>query len=461
MSDVEESSLAEVPAAERRESVLLIIGAVMVVVFVGVAVVSFALSRHDDDAGRMVGPSRAFPSPIVVPAQPHAVRRAATAPAGVLVYGGLYLAGLGTREVRAVDIRSGRPYWRYDRKGVAAGWVLDRTVGRLVIVWSDGDSERVEAIDVRAGRVVWRQRSIPKLTKYPLAIPVELLPDPVTKVIGAVGEQWVVGLDAGTGRVRWKRRLSADCSPFHQRTHYAQVMPGVFAVEEVCNARKGDEVNEGDVVGYDARTGADRWKVGVAEASRGMPGLPNGTSRFGVLDGLFDLDGRLLALRLLGDAVALIDPMSGHVVARRYTAWSELTYGAGMQVGLCTAGGEQVLCADDPKREKRLWRRPMPRGLEPHAPTVIDQGRVYLLAARHDNSDWQLIITELRTGKPLANISLPEPAGYRPPPNPPVSPGDVPSWADNVVRAVTDGILVTGAPEKEYESRTVDLLIQQ
>jgi outer membrane protein assembly factor BamB len=471
MSDVEESSSVEAPTAEpvsaprRRESVLLIIGAV--------AVVGFVLGRHDEE--RMIGPSGAFPSPVAVPAQPHAVRRAATVPAGALVYGGLYLAGLGTREVRAVDIRTGRPYWRYDRKGSTANsWTLDRTAGRLLIAWSDAASNRVEMIDIRAGRIVWRQRSITKLTESPLE-PVGLFVDPVTKVTGVVGQWWTVGLDGDTGRVRWKRRWPSDCKPFsfgshevnvnREAPHYAQAMPGVFAVEEVCGS-------EGDVVGYDARTGTDRWKVSVAEAARGLPSPRDVASRsdFTALDGLSDLDGRLLALglRLTGDDVALIDPTSGHVVARRYTAggylntpgeWSELIYGAGVQVGLCTAGGEQVLCADDPARGKPLWRRPVPRGLEPHAPTIVDHSRVYLLAAKHDNSDWQLIVTDLRTGKPLAHIPLPEPAGYRPPPNPPVLPDDVPSWADDILRTVTDGIVVTG--DHEAKSGTVDLLVQQ
>jgi outer membrane protein assembly factor BamB len=467
MSDVEESSPVEVSTAEpvsaprRRKTVLLIIGAI-VVVAVGVAVVGFVFSRHDE--GRMVGPSGAFPSPIAVPAQPHVVRRAATVPAGGLVYGGLYLAGLGTREVRAVDIRTGRPYWRYDRPGSTANiWTLDRAAGRLVIAWSDTHSERIEAIDVRAGRIVWRQRSITKLMESPIN-PVELFVDPVTKVTGVVGQWWTVGLDGGTGRVRWKRRWASGCKPsnFDWRTqNNAQAMAGVFAVEEVC----GDSY--GDVVGYDARTGADRWKVSVAEAGRGLPSPPGVASGSDVtaMRDLSDLDGRLLALplHLTGDDVALIDPTNGHVVARRYTAggyfntpgaWSELTYGAGMQVGLCTAGGKQVLCADDPTKGKPLWRRPMPRGLEPHPPTIVDHGRVYLLAARHASSDWQLIVTDLRTGKPLARILVPKPAGYRPP-----EPGEIHDWDDSIIRTVTDGIIVTG--DHEARSGTVDLLVQQ
>lgn len=476
MSDVEESPSVEAPNAEavsaprRRKTVLMIIGAV-VVVAVGVAVVGFVFSRYDN--GRMVGPSGAFPSPIAVPAQPHAVRRAATMPAGGLVYGGLYLAGLGTGEVRAVDIRTGRQYWRYDRKGSTANsWTLDRAAGRLVIAWSDAHSERIEAIDVRAGRVVWRQRSITKLIESPIGIPVGLVVDPVTKVTAVVGQLWTVGLDGGTGRVRWKRHWPSDCEPFNFASHdvnreapnYAQAMPGVFAVEEICGT-------EGNVVGYDARTGADRWKVSVAEAGRGLPSPPDVASRsdFTAIHGLSDLDGRLLALglRLTGDDVALIDPTSGYVVARRYTAggylndpgtWSELTYGAGMQVGLCTAGGKQVLCADDPKRGKPLWRRPMSRGLEPAGPTVIDHGRVYLLAAKHDHSDWRLIVTDLRTGNPLAHIPLPKPAGYRPP-TPPFLPHEISDWASGIIRTVTDGIIVT--QDHEAKSGTVDLLIQQ
>nr|WP_285578623.1 PQQ-binding-like beta-propeller repeat protein [Actinoallomurus iriomotensis] len=465
-----------VSAPRRRETVLMIIGAVAVVVALGVALAGFVLSRHGD--GRMLGPSEAFPSAIAVPARPHAARRAATVPAGGLVYGGLYLAGLGTGEVRAIDIRTGRSYWRYDRPGsVAESWTLDRVAGRLVMAWSKKGSNQVEMIDVRAGRIVWRQRSVAKLIKSPLD-PVGLFVDPVTKVSAVVGPWWTVGLDGDTGRVRWKRRWTSDCKPFNFGSHgvtfdgkapayaYAQAMVGVFVVEEAC----GSDV--GEVVGFDARTGADRWKISVAEAARGMPSPPDvaSDSDFTALGGLSDLDGRLLALglRLTGADVALIDPTSGRVVARWYTAggylntpgkWSELTYGTGMQVGLCTTGGKQVLCADDPKKGKRLWRRPMPRGLEPHAPAVIDRGRVYLLTARHDNSDWQLIVTDLRTGKSLAHIPLPKPAGYRPPPNPPILPDDVPRWADGIIRTVTNGVIVTG--DSESRSGTVDLLIQQ
>jgi outer membrane protein assembly factor BamB len=471
MSDVDGSSSVEAPTAEpvsaprRRKSVRVIIGAVAVVA-VGVAVAGFVLSRHDEE--RMSGPSEALPSPIATPAQPHAVRRAATVPAGALIYGGLYLAGVRTGEVRAVDIRTGKPYWRYDRKGsIARSWALDRVAGRVVIAWSEGASAQVEMIDVRAGRIVWRQRSIAKLVERPPE-PGGLVIDPATKVTAVVGQWWTVGLDGDNGQVRWKRRWPSGCEPSNNdivdrdAPDYAQAMPGVFAVEERCGTH-------GDVVGYDARTGTERWKVSVAEAARGLPGaqVVVHTSVFAVMDCLSDVDGRLLALCIENYGAALIDSTGGRVVAHRYTgdpldrktpgAWSEVEYGAGVQVGLCTAGGDRVLCANDPATGKRLWRRPVPHGLEPHAPTVVDHGRVYLLAAEHDNSDWQLIVTELRTGKPLAHIPLPKPAGYRPPDA--GFPDDVPDWAIGIIRTVTDGVIVTG--DHAAESGTVDLLVQQ
>ncbi|WP_433249609.1 PQQ-binding-like beta-propeller repeat protein [Actinomadura nitritigenes] len=481
---MEETTTEPVSASRRLRTALLIFGAVVVVVAVGVTVVGLVVGRNDE--GRMVGPSGAFPAPLAVPARPHAVRPATTAPNDALVYGGLYLAGLGTSEVRAVDIRTGRSYWRYDRPGsVAESWTLDRAAGRLVTAWSNNDRDQVEMIDVRAGRIVWRQHSIAKLIKNPTGIggfvhgSVGLFVDPETKVTAVVGRWWTAGLDGGTGRLRWKHRFASGCealnfrypgnigevSPFDfagegPSDTYAQALAGVFAIEESCGSGVGNVV--GYVVGYGARTGAERWKISATEAAGGMPSALSRGSRLdpAALGGLYDFDGRLLALGLTldGDDVTLIDPTSGDIVARRNTLgrlpntpgnWSEVTYGAGTQVGLCTAARKEVLCADDPKKGKALWRRPMPAGLVPQRPVIIDQGRVYLLAARHASLDWQLIVTDLRTGKTIMHTPLYEgEADLSPEPD---------ETADGVIHTVTDGIILTTGAMRG----TVDLQVQQ
>ncbi|MBA3495714.1 MAG: PQQ-like beta-propeller repeat protein [Gemmatimonadales bacterium] len=114
----------------------------------------------------------------------------------VVVAGETIYAGSVDRKVYAIDLASGRTLWSMRLGGLIGGGVL--VSGDTVYAATSRPEGRVHALDARSGRRFWRAST------GPVGAALALL-DGVLVAETQRGE--VIGLEPGTGEVRWRRRL--------------------------------------------------------------------------------------------------------------------------------------------------------------------------------------------------------------------------------------------------------------
>jgi outer membrane protein assembly factor BamB len=375
--------------------------------------------RSDARPDLVTGAQGAFPAPLgaTAPSAPeHVVRPTTTNDAMV--------HGLGIRAtdtgVRAVNLRTGKQYWRYERrsKGVWYPWV--EVAERTVVVWfSDG---RITAVDLRTGRPLWHKRN-------------RLAVSERTMLGQIVGGQVVTEVPGGVsafaerdGRTLWTVRPhgsrgdgTCDETPVKAVHAFPDHLRTVMVSCDTLTTRKQridpngvspeTEVDvdrsRGILLGVDDRTGDVLWqrRSGADEEfSKGD-------------------DNTLVALDPYESTprIDLLDvDRAGASRRAGITVKEEWLSAAGDGVVVSTIDPEfyaydsnTVLSVYDTQDGHLLWKLPAPSRQVYGYPVVAD-GRVYVVRQAdlvyrdvRSLSDADLLVFEARTGRPLHTVRLP------------------------------------------------------
>lgn len=254
---------------------------------------------------------------LLVSGGPRVIAYRANSGARVWQYdGGAFIEGVGDGiviaapqygHVVALDLATGSERWRFDLPAGAAAERALVSEGRVYVGTSypsEGatDAPVVYALDQETGTLAWRTVLDPgtRLQWSPpvLAGGLLMVTDAPSRA-GRAPTAHVHGLDAATGRPRWRADLGSDVSGFHEvwplltrDTAYVAVAPG-------------------SLVAVDLATGAVRWRL--LSTGGGVP----------VAAG--PVQGQLIVA--LGNRLSAVDPATGREIwnveaeARYGTAW--------------------------------------------------------------------------------------------------------------------------------------------
>ncbi|GAB3988868.1 hypothetical protein GCM10029978_112390 [Actinoallomurus acanthiterrae] len=333
------------------------------------------------------GPYGAFPPPVAVEPPLHSAQPVARAQDPVIYRG---IAVVAARDgVRAVNIVTGKVYWRYAPGGDPLA--ADPATGDVFV----RKNRRLTMINVRSGRIGW-SREIPSaigdVTKFPTA---SLTPDAGAGARAIVGETGMAVLDRTSGKVRWMQRWPANCGRWG---YPLAATSGIIAV--IC-----DDAGSlpAPVLGFDSVTGARRWTRAFTDLFPGTRVNGNGDSQ-DPFTGVWAVDGTLVVGTDV-QVTASLDPKTGQVTNRRHWDRDPAAFSGGIQISSCGPDTLGNVCADDPKTGKPLWRKRM---LVPQGPRGIaaTRSRVYALDVVTDDTT-QLTVLDLRTGAVLGKMPLP------------------------------------------------------
>ncbi|GAA2433212.1 hypothetical protein GCM10010191_54210 [Actinomadura vinacea] len=343
----------------------------------------------------MRGPFGAFPQQVA--AQPPLRSAENVAGTGMtyghtVVYGGLVISGghvftRGHGGVRAVSIADGRTYWRYDKDSAPIG--LDRATGDVVVQGKD-----LLKINVRSGRIRW-SRPVPEVGAD------SVVTDANEKTLVVLGRHGITGVDREDGETRWTKRWPEGCSDTDELISASA--KGIVAV--ACN---DSDVLDEMVMGFDARTGAQRWGMRMSQLFPEVSAMPADETRYLSFTGVWqDRDRFAVAAR---ESLGILDPTTGNVV-RRARKDSPVAFSDGIQISECREG----LCGSASDTGKRLWSSPFPGPGRPGLATydaesvAVADGRAY--AVTHTEASRgrinQMTVFDSRTGKVLGHMPVP------------------------------------------------------
>ncbi|MFJ9814704.1 PQQ-binding-like beta-propeller repeat protein [Streptomyces sp. NPDC101151] len=328
------------------------------------------------------------------PAAPeHVIRR--TADEQVLVHG-LSLRWTDSG-MAAVNLRTGKEYWRYERRDThnPAVWSFGVSERTVVARFTDG---KLVAIDLRTGKLLWHAEI--RAGDHPRSV----------KLVGgrAVTEDpgAVRAFDERDGRTLWTVKTPESCPEVFLRS--VHVLPDrLSAVHVLCNAASDDDRDVyGLLLGVDNRTGKILWQQRTVDPE--------------------------LAAWADGHTLAAPDPDRPQAVRlldmnrRRISARAALSLG---KRDVVAAGSGTVVSGTDPKERSKdhdtllraydtrdgqpSWRLRAPSGQEYGFPKVAD-GRVYVVrqpfltaadAGRRIHAD--LLVLDAGTGHLLHTLRLP------------------------------------------------------
>jgi alcohol dehydrogenase (cytochrome c) len=126
--------------------------------------------------------------------------------------------------------------------------------GGVMFVSTPGS--QVLALDVKSGRVFWRYiRELPEDVRFPhpTSRGVALYAD---KVFFAAGDAVLVALDARTGKEVWTAKVEEN-----QKGYYMTLAPMVVGGKVMVGASGGDGPTRGFVAAFDAGTGKELWRA--------------------------------------------------------------------------------------------------------------------------------------------------------------------------------------------------------
>lgn len=375
----------------------------------------FAQLYADVLHGGVRGPYGAFPtSPPVRPSLKSLRTVVGTVSVSSLVYGGISISSTSDNVVvNAVDIRSGKTYWRYRRHHLEnSSTALDKKRGELFAAWGPpwpaSGKTSIEMMDVRSGRVRWRRST--GLTsvwsaKGPKSGFTRMAVDDAGRMV-VLGDRGMAGLDSGTGRVRWTTLWPPGCLSLENPVMVA----GTAAFELTCQ-------NTATTVGYDTATGAQRWHL---DFDKLIPKNPDYESLKGGASTRFsDLGDGLMAIWT--DTVTVVtDPTSGRIIRHlNSSGYDRGSPAEGIQVGECRLPGPVWrLCANDLRTGRALWRTKLPLDHpdsdDAEFTAAIDHDRVYTLSA-DPAASWQVSVFDLHTGTMLEQAPMPTPPRFSTP----------------------------------------------
>ncbi|MEV8433119.1 PQQ-binding-like beta-propeller repeat protein [Streptomyces chartreusis] len=179
----------------------------------------------------------------------HVVRR--TSDEHALVHG-LFLQDTAFG-VTAVNLRTGKEYWRYERRdGKKVSWEVTVSERTVVVGHDDG---RLVGIDLRTGRLLWR---------------VEIREDGYRSVELAGGQVVtdahgaVRAFDERDGRSLWTVRMPESCP--EALVHSVHALPDrLSAVHVMCNVSSLDRDEYELLLGVDSRTGRVLWRQRIVD----------------------------------------------------------------------------------------------------------------------------------------------------------------------------------------------------
>ncbi len=365
----------------------------------------------------VTGAQGTFPAPLgtAAPAAPDHVLRRTTADETVA-------HGLSVRQtargVRAVNVRTGKQYWRYERRdtdvAVRSYEVSDRTV---VTGFDDG---RLTGIDLRTGRPLW-----------------------TTEVRGSAGlvertegkvltsrSGTVYALSERTGRILWRTKAAPrPCTKAELQAAYA-FPDRLTAVLLHCNWVSGNQYNV--LLGLDDRTGRVLWRQRSVYNDSPLRGDQH-TLLAPDPDPLTPQTVRLLEVSRAGATVR-----GGFPVKRDYA----LVAGDGVAVSnldpeIYDTDSNTLLTTRTTDDGHVLWRLRAPTGQAYGEPAIAD-GRVYVVrqpvlryADAGHRTEADLLVLDARTGRLRHTVRLPDLT----------VPNDVNAYAVLDTRDSTDGAI--------------------
>ncbi|MFF0526204.1 PQQ-binding-like beta-propeller repeat protein [Actinomadura nitritigenes] len=328
---------------------------------IAVALASWGVPRlravFDDG---MRGPYGRFPQPVAAQPPVHSTNRVASAPRDTVIYSGLAIMPAGDG-VRAVDIVTGKVYWRYT-KSKSAPVGVDRSTGEVFLRSTSGDLVK---ITIRSGKIRW-SRKMPDIDSENS---ISTVPDADTATLALMGSDGIAGISRATGKTRWKQKWPDTC-PHESIFARVAVLPGTLVV--ACNDY---DAPDKAVVGFDPATGATRWALHASQ----LFGPPRSGT---MVDAVGVVNGRLAVAA--SDMTDILDPATGRIVTKR--RWKDRYAAAlddGLQVSLCKDKKGDAICGIDPAAGRELWRTPIPdSGHLPQAnkSLAVADGRVYIVS---------------------------------------------------------------------------------
>ncbi|MFE6893910.1 PQQ-binding-like beta-propeller repeat protein [Streptomyces sp. NPDC057694] len=330
------------------------------------------------------------------PLAPERVVRRTSGFDGALVHG-LYVQQTGSFSgMTALNVRTGKEYWRYERPDSEAGAdtfdVSERTV---VAAFGDG---RLIGVDLRTGKPLWH---------------VDIQHAKGFRTTALVGGQALTEAPGAVrafaerdGRSLWTAKTPRSCPDVLVVTAYA--LPGHLSVVSlVCNVTNPDRGMYNLMLGIDNRTGKVLWQQHIA-APRLME---RGGEHTLVIP---DPDHP--------PAIQLLDVNRQGATARSLTAadaWDAVAAGGGILLSAIDLGDvseedhDTLLRAYGTRDGHLAWQLRAPTGQEYGFPEIAD-GRVYVVrqplltgkdTGRRIRAD--LIVLDSGTGRLLHTLRLP------------------------------------------------------
>jgi outer membrane protein assembly factor BamB len=308
-----------------------------------------------------------------------------------------------THGARAVNLRTGKEYWRYERQDEDSVVMSFDVSGRTVVI-AYSDSTLV-GVDLHTGKRLWREdlgygkgfRSVSLGAGQAL-----------TAAPGAVR-----AFDERDGRSLWTAKTPKSCSDVIVYAVYP-LPDHVSAVPVMCNVASIDRDNEQYylLLGVDDRTGKALWQRRISDPKWAVRG-----------------DAHTLAAQTPdtdtddSPAVQLLDMSREGATPRAdldTSSWNPVGAGSGTVLLATDAEGngdsdhDTVLHAYDTEDGRLAWRLKAPAGQE-YGSGVIADGRVYLVRqpllteadAERRVREAELLVLDAGTGRALHTLRLP------------------------------------------------------
>lgn len=305
-----------------------------------------------------------------------------------------------TDGARAVNLRTGKEYWRYERQDESSGAMSFDVSERTVVI---AYREALVGVDLRTGKRLWRE----DLGDGEAFRGVRLgAGQALTEVPGAVR-----AFDERDGRSLWTAKTPKSCPEVGVYDAYA-LPDHVSAVPVLCNVASLDTDAEQYylLLGVDNRTGKALWQRRISHPRAVVRGDAHTLAAPKP-----DTDDSL--------AVQLLDMSREGATPRAdldTTAWNPVGAGSGTVLLATDAQGDgdgnhdTVLHAYGTEDGRLSWRLKAPTGQE-YGSGVIADGRVYLVRqplltkadAKRRIRGAELLVLDADTGRALHTLRLP------------------------------------------------------
>ncbi len=295
--------------------------------------------------------------------------------------------------VKAVNLRTGKDYWRYARGNKDAS-MMELTVSERTVVIGYSDQELV-GVDLRTGKPLWRAKVWHKEGS-------EIMNLTGGQVIARTSSGTLGAFDERDGRRLWTAKVAGSCPHPHVDTVY--VLPDhLRAVHLSCDAGSGEK--SGLLLGIDDRTGKVLWH----QHTMGPESMVRGGEQTLIAP---DPDHP--------STVRLLDVDRRGIVPRATLptdTWAPIASGSGIAVSAAAPRGRDqeyeqtaLLRAYDTRDGHLVWHLSAPHGQVYGLPKITD-GRVYVVRQPHsahaqDRVQAHLLVLDAKTGHLLHTLTL-------------------------------------------------------